>query len=155
MKAEFGQLPPFTATPIKAAARLRVFAAAEVDAATKLMARATQVSRVAEKGMREIVQQMIKLGYTADTKQNKAFYTTVFTKEPENEEEQEPHVFQMVGWHGTGRYGAEKTILEFYDDEKDPKKPVVTIGVLNEENINPAKQLEVVTHIMDYLKKHG
>lgn len=141
MKPEFGQMPPFTAK-VNAAARL------------KIMARTTAVSRIAEQGIRQIVQEFNKRGYEADTTQNKAFYTTVFTH-PETEDHPE-HTFQMVGWHGTGRFaGGERAILEFYDDEHSRDKPVVTIGVINEENVNPAKQQEVVQHIMDYVKHHS
>lgn len=146
MKPSFGQMP----LRLEASMRLKAF---EVEAATRLMARATQVSKVAEQGTRDIVQEFIRLGYIADTQISKAFYTTTFTNE--DTEDKPEHVFQMVGWHGTGRYGTEKTILEFYDEDKSKTKPVVTIGVINDENINPAKQLEVVDHILDYVKHHG
>ncbi len=122
-----------------------------VQAATVLMARTTAVSKIAERGMRTIVQQLIKEGYHADTSQNKAFYTTVFYKE----DHEDPR-FEMVGWHGTGRFaGGEKAILEFYDDDKSTQTPVVTIGVLSEENLNPAKQQEVIQHIIEYVRSHG
>lgn len=137
------QLPPFTASR-----RLR---AATALTAEMLMARTTQVSRIADRGMRDIVQTMIRLGYEAQTTQNKAFYTTTFVHEGEPE-----HVFEMVGWHGTGKFaGGEKTILEFYDDERSTQKPVVTIGIINEDNINPKRQQEVVQDILEYVKKHG
>lgn len=141
----------FTARTLEAAA-MKIMSN-EVQAAIKLMARATQVSRIADKGMREIVQRMLELGYKAETIQNKAFYTTTFTKENEEGDE---HTFHMLGWHGTGRYvGGEKTILEFYDDEKSKTKPVVSIGAITDQNINVPKQQEVIQHIMEYVKKHG
>jgi len=145
LKAEHGQMPPFTA------ALKRLTAAEEIKTAVRLMARTTQVSKIATEGKKKIELELHRLGYTATTTQNKAFYTTEF-----HPEDGEGRTFQMVGWHGTGRYiGGEKAILEFYDDEKSKVHPVVSIGVINEENINPAKQLEVIQHIIDYVKHHG
>lgn len=151
MKPEFGQMPPFTARTLEAAAQGSC--GIEIQAALEIMARATAVSKVAEKGIKTVRDLMVDRGYDAHTTQNKAFYTTQFTK---LDDDGHAHSFQMVGWHGTGRYvGGEKTILEFYDDDKDPKKPVVSIGVINEDNVNPAKQTEVVQHIVEYIKHNG
>lgn len=152
MKAEFGQMPPFTAK-LEAVKRLTASLARTSTELTAemLMARTTQVSRIADKGMDDIVEVMRQLGYEARTTQNKALYTTVFTHEGEPE-----HTFEMVGWHGTGKFaGGEKTILEFYDDDHSTEKPVVAIGVINEANINPNRQKEVVQDILDYVKNHG
>lgn len=141
LKSGFGQMPPFIASERE-----------ELMAALKVMARPTQVSKIAETGKKKIEMEMHHLGYTSTTTQNKAFYTTDFYPEKGDVD----HSFHMLGWHGTGRYvGGEKTILEFYDDQHSKTKPVVSIGVINEDNVNPAKQLEVVQHILDYLKTHG
>jgi len=147
MKNKFGTLPPFTAK-VRAAQRIK---AAQMITAEMLMARTTAVSKIAEQGRKQIVQELRLRGYEAHTNQNKAMFTIVFVKPAE--EDVPEHSFQLVGWHGSGPFaGGEKAILEFYDDEKSKTQPVVTIGVINEENINPAKQKEVVQHIMDYVK---
>lgn len=143
----FGQMPPFTASHRLAAAE------AEVMEAARIMARPTRVSKVADEGLQKITNTLLDLGYEYKVKKNKAFYTKEFFKEGEASN---APVFEVVGWHGTGSFaGGERAILEFYDDQHSKDRPVVSIGVINEENINPAKQLEVITHIMDYLKHHG
>lgn len=155
-KAGYGQIP---VSALRSLARLTATEAIsatdqEIDAALKLMAKTTRITRIAEDGLKKITQELEKRGYAAHTTQNRAFYTTEFTNE--DQDDADPHCFQMLGWHGTGRFaGGEKTILEFYDENHSTKRPVVSIGVLNEENINPEKQLEVVNHILDYVKHHG
>jgi hypothetical protein len=119
--------------------------------ATRLMARATPMSKIAERGMHDIVQYLMRDGYVPQTSQNKAFFTTVFY----SKDAEEPR-FELVGWHGTGRFeGGEKAILEFYDDEKSQSRPVISIGAINDDNLTPAKQQEVIQHIMEYVKTHG
>lgn len=128
---------------IEAAARLRA-------SVHKLMARSTPVSKIAESGMKEITRQMAMRGFHVNTTQSKALYTTKFVKE---EKTGEQSVCEMVGWHGAGRYGSEKTILEFYDESRG-HKPIISIGVLNEENLNPIKQQDIVNEITNYIKKY-
>lgn len=141
----------FTARTLEAAASGTL--GVEIQAALEIMARATAVSRVAEQGMKTVRDLLISKGYDIHTTQNKAFYTTQFTR---LDEEGRAHSFQMMGWHGTGRFaGGEKTILEFYDDDKSKDKPVVSIGNISADNVNPAKQTEVVQHIVDYIKHNG
>jgi hypothetical protein len=135
---------------IEAAARLK---ATLLTAVEKLMAKSTPVTKIAEKGMRDIDHQMALLGYQAKTVQKRAFYTTDFVERTDNVDD-EPKVFSMTGWHGNGHYGDEKTILEFYDNQRS-EKPIISIGVLSEENINEKRQLEVVKEILDYVRKHG
>lgn len=120
--------------------------------ADTIMARATAVTRVAEKGIKAIEHELLKRGFYKHTVQNRAFYTTTFTKETEDGK---AHVLQLMGWHGTGRFaGGEKTILEFYDEDKSNVKPVVSIGPISEDNINPAKQLETIQHVLEYIDKN-
>jgi len=140
---------------IEAASRLKAFDKLALTAAEqKLMARSTQLSQVAEKGVKDIVHLMTLQGYQAKTIQNKAYYETKFVKYPPKDEEGEPRIMELMGWSGSGRYGAEKTVFEFYDYDHG-KKPVVTIGAINEENLNEENQLKVINDILKYIKQYG
>ena len=146
LKTSFGQMPPFTASHRLEAAEQ------DVRAALKVMARPTRVSIVADEGLRKITNTLLDLGYECTTTKNRAFYTKHFT----NVEDPSKPDFEVVGWHGTGSFaGGERAVLEFYDDQKSKDRPVVNIGVLNDSNINPAKQLEIINHIMSYIQSHG
>jgi hypothetical protein len=131
---------------IKIGAAARLLASQEL----RLMAKSTPVTKVAEFGIREIGRQMALRGYIANTDITRAFYTTTFEKQ---EKDSDPCIFQLVGWHGNGHYGTEKTILEFYD-ESAGHKPVITIGQINEENLNEENEKRVVDKILDYIKRH-
>lgn len=132
--------------------KLKIKAAARLNAVQelKLMAKATPITKVAEIGIREISRQMALRNFGARTENTRAFYTTTFTRE---DKEDVPCVYQLVGWHGNGHYGNETTILEFYDDSVS-RKPVITIGHVNEENLTEANQQKVINEILDYIKKH-
>lgn len=131
---------------LKIEAAQRLLASQEL----RLMAKATPVTKVAEIGIREIGRQMALRGYIANTEITRAFYTTIFEKQ---EKDSDPCVFQLVGWHGNGHYGNEKTILEFYDDAHG-RKPVITIGQINEDNLTEGNQQKVIDLILDYIRKH-
>lgn len=133
-------------TSIKLEAASRLIASQEL----RLMAKATPVTKVAELGIKEIGRQMALRGYIANTEVTRAFYTTTFEKQ---EKDSDPCVFQLVGWHGNGHYGSEKTILEFYDESRG-RKPVITIGQINDDNLTEENQQHVVEKILDYVRKH-
>ena len=143
LKPEFGQMPPFTAQ-VKASHRLK--ASAEVVTAVKLMARSTPVTKVALLGQQLIRQALVTKGYSVKTTQTRAFYDTEFHKDG--------HVLHLVGWHGTGIYGPEKSILEFIDEKVSKTRPVVTIGVINEANVTPENQQRVIAAILEYIKEN-
>ncbi len=124
-----------------------------IKATTRLIARQTPVSKVADQGMKVINQELLRRGYEPHQVKNKAFFTTTYN--PIADGTEDLPVLQLVGWHGTGMFqGGERAILEFYDESKSRTKPVVSIGLLNEDNINQGKQLEVINHIMDYIKHY-
>jgi hypothetical protein len=134
----------FGVTPVECSVLARLV---DITAATKLMARQTPVSREAERGVKEITRLAMMQGYNVKTTQNRAFYTTDFVCDD--------HTLHMMGWHGTGRFaGGEKAILELYDSRKG-EKPVVSIGVLNEDNVTPENEKRVIHQILDYIKKQG
>lgn len=146
LKPSFGQMPPFTAR-LKAAQRLQASAGhQDVVTAVKLMARSTPVTKVAAVGQQLIRHELLIRGYNVKTTITRAFYDMEFRKDD--------HVLHLVGWHGTGIYGPEKSILEFIDDKVSETRPVVTIGVINEANVNPESQQRVISAILDYIKKH-
>lgn len=146
LKPGFGQMPPFTAR-VQASHRLKASTLhQDVVTAVKLMARSTPVTRVAVIGQQLIRQALVTQGYSVKTTLTRAFYDTVFRKDD--------RVFHLVGWHGTGIYGHEKSILEFIDESVSKTKPVVTIGVINEANVNPENQQRVISNILEYIKEH-
>jgi hypothetical protein len=58
-----------------------------------------------------------------------------------------------MGWHGTGKFaGGEKAILEFYDSRKGDR-PVVSIGILNDQNITPENEQKVIDKIVQYIEE--
>lgn len=133
--------------PVECSASMALARLHDLTAATQLMARSTPVSREAEKGLKEITRLAQDQGYNLKTSQNRAFYTTDMVRDD--------HTLHLMGWHGTGRFaGGEKAILELYDSRKGDK-PVVSIGVLNEENLTAENERHVVQKIIDYLRKHG
>lgn len=145
MRSGFGQMPPFTA--VKAAHRLKAAEAhQDLITAVKLMARSTPVTKVAIEGQKHIRQALVERGYAVRTTNTRAFYDMEFRKDD--------HVFHLVGWHGTGIYGPEKSVLEFIDEEVSKTKPVVTIGVINEENVTPANQERTINHILEYIEEN-
>lgn len=144
MKPGFGQMPPFTAM-VKASYRLQ--ARADVVKAVRLMARSTPVTRVAVEGREQIRRALAALGYVAKTTTTRAFYDMKFTKAE--------RVFHLVGWHGTGIYGPEKSVLEFIDEDVSKTRPVVTIGIINEENVVPSNQERVINDILEYINEYG
>jgi hypothetical protein len=144
---EFGQMPPFTAQ-VRAHHRLKASATDnEVVHAMKLMARATPVTKVALVGQQLIRQTLVRLGYSVQTTLTRAFYDMEFRRDK--------RVLHLVGWHGTGIYGPEKSILEFIDEQVSKTRPVVTIGVINEANVNPENQQRVISDILEYIKECG
>ena len=144
MKPGFGQMPPFTAM-VKASFRLQ--ASADVVIAVRLMARSTPVTRVAVEGREQIRRALASKGYVAKTTTTRAFYDMKFTKDE--------RVLHLVGWHGTGIYGPEKSVLEFIDEDVSKTKPVVTIGVINEENVVRSNQKRVINDILEYINEYG
>ena len=136
---------------IEAAQRLKTYA----GQIKKLMARVTPVTRVAEKGYTELSRLMLRKGYKVDRKESKAVFEAVFYKTEMDGDHKVHREFEITGWHGTsGRYGPEKTVFELYDKQKGDK-PVVTIGVINEENINEIKQKETIDKMMAYLERNA
>lgn len=144
MKPSFGQMPPFTAM-VQASHRLQAYA--DVVTAVRLMARSTSVTRVAVEGREQIRRALASKGYVAKTTTTRAFYDMRFTKDE--------RVLHLVGWHGTGIYGPEKSVLEFIDEDVSKTKPVVTIGVINEENVVPSNQERVINDILEYINEYG
>lgn len=146
LKSEFGQMPPFTAQ-VKAGCRLQASVQRQdVVTAVKLMARSTPVTKVAAIGQQLIRREMVVRGYSVKTSITRAFYDMEFRKDD--------HVLHLIGWHGTGIYGPEKSILEFIDDKVSKTRPVVTIGVINEANVNPENQQRVISAILEYIKEY-
>lgn len=146
LKSEFGQMPPFTAR-LKARPRLKAsILNQDVVTAMRLMARSTPVTRVALAGQQSIRQALTVLGYSVKTTLTRAFYDMEFRKDD--------RVFHLIGWHGTGIYGHEKSVLEFLDERVSKTRPVVTIGVINEDNVTPANQERVVSDILEYIKEN-
>lgn len=138
-------MPPFTAH-LKAGQRLKASAShPDVVTAVALMARSTPVTRVAMEGQQQIRHALISKGYRVKTTLTRAFYDTEFRKDA--------RVFHLIGWHGTGIYGREKSVLEFIDEDYSKTRPVVTIGVINEENVTPENQDRVVRDILNYIKE--
>lgn len=148
LKPGFGQMPSFIAR-LKASHRLKATALTqdlEVLLAFRLMARSTPVTRVAVAGQEMIRHALVLLGYKVRTSLTRAFYDTEFHKGD--------HVYRLIGWHGTGIYGHEKSILEFIDEDVSKVKPVVTIGVINEVNVSPLNQQRVIQDILAYIREH-
>jgi hypothetical protein len=134
----------FGVTPVECSVFARL---AEITAAIKAMARATPVTHTAERGLKAIVGLARKKGYTVKTTENRAFYTTEFRCEDEG------YSLYMMGWHGTGKFaGGEKAILEFYDSRKGDR-PVVSIGILNEQNVTPENEQKVIDRIVQYIEE--
>jgi hypothetical protein len=143
MRPGYGTMPTYMAK-LGAAARLK---ASMQPAATEevLEARTTGVSLVADKGLKEIERALVRMGYEPHTTINKAMYTTTFCKGD--------RCLELVGWHGTGRFkGGERAVLEFYDSEKG-LKPVVSIGVTNEDNVSTDHEKKIITDILTYIKR--
>lgn len=139
--------------PIKIEASQRLLSVAGM--VKKLMARATPVTKVAEAGYKDITRLMLRKGYHTDTKQSKAFYELLFYKTEVRDDKDYHREFEVNGWHGeSGRYGPEKTVFELFDRDKGAK-PVVTIGVINEDNVNEKKQQETIKKMLDYLEHHA
>jgi hypothetical protein len=147
MKSGFGQMPPFTAR-LKASHRLKASALnADLITAMKLMARSTPVTKVAMEGQERIRRALVARGYHVKTTLTRAFYDTEFRRET--------RVFHLIGWHGTGIYGKEKSVFEFIDEDFSKTRPVVTIGVINEDNVTPENQNRVVQDILAYIEEHA
>lgn len=134
--------------PVRVEASARLIAMEAM--ATELMARVTPVTRAADSGLRDIQRFLLSKDYQSTTRKSGALYYTVYRKEDEDGYRE----FEIVGWHGCGRYGAEKSILEMHDP-KYGKHAVVNIGIINDTNINEANQRRVVEDIMHYLKLHA
>lgn len=140
------------AKPIKAKT-IRIEAASRLKAVQEihLMARATPITKVAGNAIKEITRQLLIRGYKTHTDQMRAYYVTKFCKDEGTEEERN---LELVGWHGNGKYGLEKTVFEFYDQELGGQKPVINLGAVTEENLTVAKQEKVINEILEYIKKH-
>lgn len=110
------------------------------------MARSTPVTRTAERGWKAITDLARQKGYKITTTQNRAFYTTEMHCPVKD------FSLFIMGWHGTGMFaGGEKAILELYDSRKGDR-PVLTIGVINEQNITPENEKKLIEHILLYIK---
>lgn len=149
---KYGHSQEATAGAIARLASVGLAAAARLQAAIehKLMARTTPITRVADKGIKEIMHQMLLRGFRAKTVESRGNYTTTFIRDTEDGGVQ---VFELFGWNGNGRYGLEKTAFEFYDESRG-HKPVVNFGPITEENVNVARQEKVIHEMIDYIKKH-
>lgn len=131
----------FGVTPVESALSRLI----DVTTAARLMARSTPVTRTAERGWKAITDMARRAGLKIKTTENRAFYTTEMSCDE--------YSFYLMGWHATGKFaGGEKAILEFYDS-REGEKPVLSIGVLNEENLTPQNEQKLIENILAYIKK--
>lgn len=117
----------------------------------KITARTTPLSLAADVGLREIKRLLFTLGYQVKTENKRAFYYTRFYKELEDGKF---HSYEIVGWHGQGIYGRERTIFELYDSDKG-SKPVVAIGLLTDDSLTAERQRLIADDIVRYIKKRA
>jgi len=144
LKPGFGQMP--VTAQVQASNRLKAVAQQDIVVAFQLMARSTPVTKVALEGQRRIRQVLVGLGFSVTITNTRAFYDMEFRNDDK--------VYHLVGWHGTGIYGHEKSVLEFIDESVSKTRPVVTIGIINEDNVTPANQERVVSDILEYIKEN-
>lgn len=152
LRHKFGHSQEATAGAIECLASVGLAAAARLQASIehKLMARTTPITRVADKGIKEICHQMALRGFHVRTEVVRGNYTTTFTREAPDGSIQ---VFELFGWNGNGRYGLEKTAFEFYDESRG-SKPVVNIGPITEDNVTVVRQEKIIHDILEYIKKY-
>lgn len=119
---------------------------AKIRASQRLLARSkiqADVTRVAEQGIKDIMRMMDLKGYHSHMEKRRALYELQFVKDEEE--------FSLCGWHGTGMYGKDKSILELYEGH-DAAKPVINVP---STDLDESQQKAVIQKIVIYLTEHA